>query len=239
MPGPFGLVFHFFDGVAHQQHFDRLAAAGGAQVPQAQVVAQGVWPVSAFVGQQVFDLGLGGRKSGALMPAGIPSLAHARQHSIGSVALCSGGRHLVSVTNRSLEFSLIDTRAFERKADILHPIGLRTYISNQCHKRWQLINVHCSTPCCRNVMPGALRAYPPQIELAQSTEDEKESQLSRLADFHARHAAESPAMLQRLQQAVIANQNVFEVLMEAVRCCSLGQITNALFEVGGQYRRSM
>ena len=60
-----------------------------------------------------------------------------------------------------------------------------------------------------------------------------------LADFHARHAAESPAMLQRLQQAVIVNQKVFEVLMDAVRCCSLGQITNALFEVGGQYRRSM
>jgi methylmalonyl-CoA mutase len=46
-------------------------------------------------------------------------------------------------------------------------------------------------------------------------------------------------MLKRLQQAVIDNGNVFEVLMDAVRCCSLGQITNALFEVGGQYRRSM
>ena len=80
---------------------------------------------------------------------------------------------------------------------------------------------------------------PPQIELARSTEDEKESQLSRLADFHARHSGQSPAMLARLQQAVIANDNVFEVLMDAVRCCSLGQITNALFEVGGQYRRSM
>ncbi len=80
---------------------------------------------------------------------------------------------------------------------------------------------------------------PKQIELARSTEDEKESQLARLADFQARHAAESPAMLARLQQAVIANDNVFDVLMDAVRCCSLGQITNALFEVGGQYRRSM
>jgi methylmalonyl-CoA mutase len=80
---------------------------------------------------------------------------------------------------------------------------------------------------------------PKQIELARSTTDEKESQLARLADFHARHAAESPAMLQRLQQAVIDNQNVFDVLMDAVRCCSLGQITHALFEVGGQYRRSM
>jgi methylmalonyl-CoA mutase len=46
-------------------------------------------------------------------------------------------------------------------------------------------------------------------------------------------------MLQRLQRAVIENANVFEVLMDAVRVCSLGQITNALFEVGGQYRRNM
>ena len=46
-------------------------------------------------------------------------------------------------------------------------------------------------------------------------------------------------MLKKLQLAVIANSNVFEVLMDAVRCCSLQQITNALFEVGGQYRRSM
>ena len=80
---------------------------------------------------------------------------------------------------------------------------------------------------------------PESIELARSTEDEKQSQLKRLADFHERHAGESPAMLQRLQQAVIDNANVFEVLMDAVRVCSLGQITNALFEVGGQYRRSM
>ena len=80
---------------------------------------------------------------------------------------------------------------------------------------------------------------PKQIELARSTTEEKESQLARLADFHARHAADAPAMLRRLQQTVIDNGNVFAVLMEAVRCCSLGQITSALFEVGGQYRRSM
>lgn len=80
---------------------------------------------------------------------------------------------------------------------------------------------------------------PDHIELARSTDEEKQSQLKRLADFQARHAGESPAMLERLKQAVIANANVFEVLMDAVRCCSLGQITNALFEVGGQYRRSM
>ena len=78
-----------------------------------------------------------------------------------------------------------------------------------------------------------------KLELARSTDEEKQSQLKRLADFHALHAQESPAMLQRLQRAVIENQNVFEVLMDAVRVCSLGQITNALFEVGGQYRRNM
>ena len=80
---------------------------------------------------------------------------------------------------------------------------------------------------------------PESIELARSTEEEKQSQLSRLADFHARNATQAPLQLARLQQAVIDNRNVFEVLMDAVRHCSLGQISNALFEVGGQYRRSM
>jgi methylmalonyl-CoA mutase len=80
---------------------------------------------------------------------------------------------------------------------------------------------------------------PDHIELARSTEQEKQSQLERLADFHARHAEQAPAMLRRLQQTVMDNRNVFEVLMDAVRVCSLGQITSALFEVGGQYRRSM
>ncbi|MFL6652332.1 MAG: methylmalonyl-CoA mutase family protein, partial [Sulfurifustaceae bacterium] len=80
---------------------------------------------------------------------------------------------------------------------------------------------------------------PDKIELVRSTEEEKQSQLARLAEFHRRHAHESPAMLERLRRAVIENGNVFEVLMDAVRCCSLGQITNTLFEVGGQYRRSM
>lgn len=78
-----------------------------------------------------------------------------------------------------------------------------------------------------------------KLELARSTDEEKQGQLKRLQDFHQRHAKESPAMLKRLQQAVIANDNVFEVLMDAVRVCSLGQITHALFEVGGQYRRNM
>ncbi|WP_242392522.1 fused isobutyryl-CoA mutase/GTPase IcmF [Anaeromyxobacter oryzisoli] len=80
---------------------------------------------------------------------------------------------------------------------------------------------------------------PDHVALARSTEEEKRSQLERLRDFHARHAAEAPLQLRRLQQAVMENRNVFEVLMDAVRVCSLGQITSALFEVGGQYRRNM
>ena len=80
---------------------------------------------------------------------------------------------------------------------------------------------------------------PQTLELARSSDDEKQSQLSRLAEFQRSHAAEAPAMLERLRQAVIDNGNVFAVLMDAVRVCSLGQITHALFEVGGQYRRNM
>ncbi|SDP74521.1 methylmalonyl-CoA mutase [Ralstonia sp. 25mfcol4.1] len=80
---------------------------------------------------------------------------------------------------------------------------------------------------------------PQTLELARSSEAEKQSQLTRLAEFHGRHGAEAPAMLERLRQAVIDNGNVFAVLMDAVRVCSLGQITHALFEVGGQYRRNM
>jgi isobutyryl-CoA mutase len=78
-----------------------------------------------------------------------------------------------------------------------------------------------------------------KLELARSTDEEKKNQLKRLADFHVQHAKEAPTMLKKLQQAVIDNHNVFDVLMDAVRVCSLGQITNALFEVGGQYRRNM
>ena len=80
---------------------------------------------------------------------------------------------------------------------------------------------------------------PQKIELIRSTDAEKQSQLKRLRDFQKRHAKESAAMLERLRNAVIANENVFAVLVDAVRCCSLGQITHALFEVGGQYRRNM
>ena len=69
--------------------------------------------------------------------------------------------------------------------------------------------------------------------------DGVESQIKRLRAFQDEHSAESAEVLKRLQDTVSQGGNGFEVLMEAVRCCSLGQITNALFDVGGQYRRSM
>jgi methylmalonyl-CoA mutase len=80
---------------------------------------------------------------------------------------------------------------------------------------------------------------PATIELARSTDDEKQSQLTRLEAFHQRNASQAPAALAALQRAAIDNENVFARLMDAVRVCSLGQITTALFEVGGQYRRNM
>ena len=78
-----------------------------------------------------------------------------------------------------------------------------------------------------------------EIELARSTEDEKQSQLRRLADFQARNKEQSALWIARLREAVVKDQNVFAVMMDAVRHCSLGQISSTLYEVGGQYRRSM
>jgi len=86
--------------------------------------------------------------------------------------------------------------------------------------------------------PGASAAAQ-DIELARSSEEEKQSQLRRLADFQQRNRAQCPEWLETLRQAVIDDGNVFEVLMGAVRYCSLGQISNALYEVGGRYRRNM
>ncbi|HKN48916.1 MAG TPA: methylmalonyl-CoA mutase family protein, partial [Actinomycetota bacterium] len=80
---------------------------------------------------------------------------------------------------------------------------------------------------------------PETLELARATEEEKQSQLKRLRDFQERTAADRPAVLERLRQTALEGGNVFEVLMDAVRCCSLGQITETLFEVGGRYRRNV
>ena len=79
----------------------------------------------------------------------------------------------------------------------------------------------------------------PLIELARSSDDEKQDQIKRLADFQLRHKDEAPAALQRVRQAAINGDNVFAALIDAAEYCSLGQLTNELFTVGGQYRRNM
>ncbi|HAV03108.1 MAG TPA: cobalamin-binding protein [Chryseobacterium sp.] len=76
-------------------------------------------------------------------------------------------------------------------------------------------------------------------EVIRSTDEEKQQQIKNLKNFQQAHADRSEEMLQQLQTAAINQQNLFEVMMEAVKFCSLGQITTALFEVGGKYRRNM
>jgi isobutyryl-CoA mutase len=77
------------------------------------------------------------------------------------------------------------------------------------------------------------------IELSRATEEEKQSQLNRLAEFKKRHAPQAPDALQRLQNVALSGDNIFAELMNTVRVCSLGQITQALYDVGGKYRRNM
>jgi methylmalonyl-CoA mutase len=76
-------------------------------------------------------------------------------------------------------------------------------------------------------------------EVIRATTEEKELQIKNLQAFWKQNEEQSKEMLHHLKQAAINNQNIFEVLMEAVKYCSLGQITHALYEVGGQYRRNM
>jgi methylmalonyl-CoA mutase len=82
-------------------------------------------------------------------------------------------------------------------------------------------------------------AGPPPRELIRASVAERRQQLDALRAFHARHAAEAPAALARLQQVARAGGNLFEELLETVKVASLGQISEALFEVGGRYRRNM
>jgi len=77
------------------------------------------------------------------------------------------------------------------------------------------------------------------VELARATEEEKQSQCKRLRQFQDRHREEAPGALERLKKVALSSGNIFAELMETVRVCSLGQITNALHEVGGRYRRGM
>ncbi len=78
-----------------------------------------------------------------------------------------------------------------------------------------------------------------EVELARSSEEEKQSQIRRLREFHTRNQDQAEDALQKVRLAVLENRNIFTELMEAVRHCSLGQISEVLYQVGGQYRRNM
>ena len=77
------------------------------------------------------------------------------------------------------------------------------------------------------------------VALIRSTEEEKQDQVAAVRAFQQRHAAEAPAALARLQRVAAAGGNVFAELMETVKVCSLGQVSRALYQVGGQYRRNV
>ncbi|HSI25951.1 MAG TPA: fused isobutyryl-CoA mutase/GTPase IcmF [Aeromicrobium sp.] len=80
---------------------------------------------------------------------------------------------------------------------------------------------------------------PVELTLSRATEGEKRGQLTRVNDFKAAHADESAVAIQRLKQAATSGDNIFAVLMDAARVCTLQQVTEAFFEVGGQYRRNV
>jgi methylmalonyl-CoA mutase len=78
-----------------------------------------------------------------------------------------------------------------------------------------------------------------ELELSRATEQEKKSQLMRLSEFKKRNEQKAPKALKKLQKVVLSGDNIFSELMETVKFCSLGQITQALYDVGGKYRRNM
>ncbi len=92
------------------------------------------------------------------------------------------------------------------------------------------VNTFLSSKGSPTVLPG---------EVIRATEEEKQHQITMLENLHQTNSEKSAAMIENLKRAATKNSNIFESLMEATKCCSIGQITDALFEVGGQYRRSM
>ncbi|MCA8920514.1 MAG: methylmalonyl-CoA mutase family protein [Planctomycetes bacterium] len=80
---------------------------------------------------------------------------------------------------------------------------------------------------------------PREVELSRATPEEKQGCIARLRAFQAAHAAEAPATLEALKRTALAGENLFGALLDAVEHCSLGQITEALYEVGGEYRRNL
>jgi len=92
------------------------------------------------------------------------------------------------------------------------------------------VNTFLSTAGSPTILPN---------EIIRSTEEEKRNQLNNIYNFHKANSDKSKELLEKVKEAALKNNNVFNELMEAVKHCSLGQITEALFEVGGKYRRNL
>jgi methylmalonyl-CoA mutase len=92
------------------------------------------------------------------------------------------------------------------------------------------VNTFLSSEGSPTITPG---------EVIRATPEEKEYQIAMLKDLHNTFADKTDALLEGLKEKARQNDNIFESLMEVAKYCSIGQITQALFEVGGQYRRNM
>jgi methylmalonyl-CoA mutase len=92
------------------------------------------------------------------------------------------------------------------------------------------VNTFLSSKGSPTVLPG---------EVIRSTEEEKQFQIAKVEQQHAYFGEKRAHLLNDLQQAAIENRNMFEGLMEVSKVCTLGEITESLFSVGGQYRRNM
>jgi methylmalonyl-CoA mutase len=92
------------------------------------------------------------------------------------------------------------------------------------------VNTFLSSEGSPTLIPG---------EVIRATSEEKEGQIQTLVQLHRAGADQVSEQLKKVKKAAISNENVFECLMEASKFCSLGQLTQALYEVGGQYRRNM
>ena len=92
------------------------------------------------------------------------------------------------------------------------------------------VNTFLSSKGSPTILPG---------EVIRATTEEKEYQISMLKELHKTQEEKVEIALHKLKERAATNGNVFEMMMEATKVCSIGQITHALFEVGGQYRRNM
>ena len=86
---------------------------------------------------------------------------------------------------------------------------------------------------------GGKGSIPRNVELSRASTEEKEGCIARLSAFQRAHEPEAKPVLERLRRACLKNENTFEALLDATEHCSLGQITRALYEIGGEYRRNL